>query len=245
MCGRYALTLAPEAVRRWFGYQARPNFPPRYNIAPTQPIPIVRRANGEREFALVRWGLVPSWAKDIGDIPLLINARAETAASKPSFRSAMKYRRCLIPADGFYEWRSTGPRSKQAYLIRRRDGGPFAFAGLWEDWMDPQGNELESAAIVTCAANEALAHIHHRMPVILEPEDYDAWLNSDGVGVDEAAGLLRPADDGLLEAVPVSERVNKVANDDASIQEPAAAPAAEDGEPGKAETSDAPQMKLF
>ncbi|MGB2659105.1 MAG: SOS response-associated peptidase, partial [Pseudolabrys sp.] len=172
MCGRYAVTSAPEAIRALFGYPEQPNFPPRYNIAPTQPIAIVRLVDGKRQFALVRWGLLPSWVKDPKNFTLLINARGESVIDKPAFSAAMKYRRCLIPADGFYEWKAAGTR-KQPYYVRANSGQPLAFAGLWETWTGPNGEELETAAIVTTRANRALADIHERMPVVVPPEAFN------------------------------------------------------------------------
>src|SRR5919108_69229 len=141
MCGRYAITSAPEALRRLFGYQETPNFPARYNVAPTQPIPIVRLQDGRRRFALVRWGLLPAWVKDPRTFSLLINARCEAVTDKPAFRAAMRRRRCLIPADGFYAWKAVG-KSKQPYYVRLKSGEPMAFAGLWETWIGPNGEEM-------------------------------------------------------------------------------------------------------
>jgi putative SOS response-associated peptidase YedK len=172
MCGRFAFTSAPQAIRRLFCYLEQPNFPPRFNVAPTQPIAIVRLVDGIRHFALVRWGLLPSWVKDPKTFTLLINARGETVIEKPAFRAAMKRRRCLIPADGFYEWKALGAR-KQPYFIRAKSGEPFAFAGLWETWTGPNGEELETAAIVTTRANRTLAPIYDRMPVIVDPQAFD------------------------------------------------------------------------
>jgi putative SOS response-associated peptidase YedK len=215
MCGRFALHTTPDYLRRLLGFVERPNFPPRYNIAPMQPIPIVRIDNGARHFALVRWGLVPSWVKDPRKFALLINARAEGIAEKPSFRAAIRRRRCLVPADGFYEWRREG-KSKRPYFIRARGGEPMAFAGIWETWIDIDGGETDTAAIVTCAANAVLMPIHERMPVVIPPEAFDRWLDSDEKNFGEACALLTPAPDDALEAYEVSPRVNKVANDDAS-----------------------------
>ncbi|WP_150496733.1 SOS response-associated peptidase [Roseibium aquae] len=217
MCGRFALTATPEDVRALLGYLDRPNFPPRYNIAPTQPIATVRQAGAERRFHLVRWGLVPSWVKDPASFTLLINARAETAAQKPSFRTAMRHHRCLIPASGFYEWRRT-PEGKQAYWIAPPDGGVIAFAGLWDTWSDPDGGEIDTAAILTVPANRTIGRIHHRMPAVLDPEDHAAWLSTGDVMARDAQALLKPAGEDDLVAVPVSDRVNKVANDDAGLQ---------------------------
>ncbi len=185
MCGRYTLTSAPEAIRALFRYAEQPNFPPRYNIAPTQPIPIVRVVEGKRQFALVRWGLLPSWVKDPKTFSLIINARGESVNDKPAFRAAMKYRRCLIPADGFYEWQAGGQRKRPFYV--RGKGGPLAFAGLWEAWLGPNGEELETAAIVTTDANGTLGPIHERMPVVVPPEAFDLWLDCAHVDAQTAA----------------------------------------------------------
>jgi putative SOS response-associated peptidase YedK len=221
MCGRYAVTSSPEAIRALFRYADLPNFPPRYNIAPTQPIAIVRLDRGERRFALVRWGFIPSWVKDPKTVSLMFNARGETVIDKPAYRAAMRRRRCLVPADGFYEWRRVGSRS-QPYFVRRRDGKPFAFAGVWETWTGPNGEELETAAIVTTKANNTLASIHERMPVVLPENAYDLWLNCDETDVEAAAALIASAPDDLLEAYEVSSAVNRAANDDASLLRPSA-----------------------
>ena len=180
MCGRYAITLPPEAVRGYFAFAEHPNFPPRYNIAPTQPIPVVRAdpwsAGGARHFILMRWGFLPGFVKDPKDFPLIVNARAETLAEKPSFRAALKRRRCLVIADGFYEWRKDaapggrGRAGRRPYLVRRTSGEPMGFAGLYETWCDPTGGEIDTACIVTTAANRLVGQLHDRMPAILEPE---------------------------------------------------------------------------
>jgi putative SOS response-associated peptidase YedK len=222
------MTLPPEAMRRLYGYVETPNFPARYNIAPTQPIAIVYAdLDGVRHFHLVRWGLIPSWSKDGTTASLLFNARADTAAEKPSFRGAMRHRRCLVPADGFYEWRRSG-KDRQAFLIRRRDGGPFAFAGLWENWMGADGSEIDTGAILTTTPNRLMARIHDRMPVILPPERWTEWLDVANRRPADVASFLEPAPDALLEAVPVSERVNTVGNDDPGLVEPLAEPLVED-----------------
>ncbi|HEY7229208.1 MAG TPA: SOS response-associated peptidase [Pseudolabrys sp.] len=218
MCGRYAVTSAPEAIRALFGYPEQPNFPPRYNIAPTQPIAIVRMTGGKRQFALVRWGLLPSWVKDPKKFALLINARAESLMDKPAFNAAMKYRRCLVPADGFYEWKASGTR-RQPYFVRARTPGPLAFAGLWETWTGPNGEEIETAAIVTTRANRTLAAIHERMPVVVPQEAFNVWLDCTNVDAETAAALVSPAPDTLLEAYEVSTAVNRTANDDPKLIE--------------------------
>jgi len=221
MCGRYTIVASPETMRALFGYEEQPNFPPRYNVAPTQPIAIVRLTDGERHFALVRWGLLPSWVKDPKAFSLLINARGESVAEKPAFRAAMKRRRCLIPADGFYEWKPLGVH-KQPYFIRQKSGAPFAFAGLWETWTGPNGEELETAAIVTTKANKTLARIHDRMPVVVPPDAFDLWLDTVNVDSTTASALIAPAQDDLFEAFTVSADVNRVANDNPKLVKPAA-----------------------
>jgi len=230
MCGRYTLIASPEVIRNLFRYAELPNFPPRYNIAPTQPIPVIRLMNGQRQFVLMRWGLLPSWVKDPKQFSLIINARGENVIDKPSFRAAMKRRRCLIPADGFYEWKAGGPR-KQPYYIHARSGVPLAFAGLWETWTGPNGEELDTVAIVTTAANPTLAPLHDRMPVIVPPEDFDRWLDSDHVDAAAAAALIVPAPETLLETWPVSTDVNRVANDNARLIEAVAETTAEAAPP--------------
>ena len=218
MCGRLALTTPPDAVRSFFDYVDRPNFPPRYNIAPTQPLAIVRQTlDGTRRFHLVRWGLVPSWVKDPADFTLLTNARAETASQKPSFRNALRHHRCLVPASGFYEWRRTS-EGKQAFWIRPAEGDFMGFAGLWETWSDPDGGDIDTGAILTIQSNRMMSAIHHRMPVILKPESFGTWLDVANVDRREAEKLLRPVEDDFLIATPVSPRVNKVVNDDPDIQ---------------------------
>lgn len=219
MCGRYALTLPPEAVRSYFGYDDRPNFPPRYNIAPTQPVAVVRLESGARRFALMRWGFIPSFVKDMKAFPLILNARAEGIEAKPSFRAAIRRRRCLIIADGFYEWRREG-KTKQPFLIRRPNCGPIAFAGLWECWHGPDGGEIDTACIITCGPNATIAAIHDRMPVILERPQFDAWLDPTADPRD-ILPLLRPADEDSLELVAISSAVNRVANDGPHVQQPA------------------------
>src|SRR6202171_6097072 len=178
MGGRFEHKATPYSLRRLLGLVERPSFRPRYNSAPMQPIPLVRVENGAPHFALVRWGLIPSWVKDPRKFALLINARAEGIAEKPSFRAAIRRRGGLVPADGFYEWRREG-KSKRPYFIRARGGEPMAFAGIWETWADIDGGEIDTAAIITCAANAVLQPIHERMPAIIPPEGFDRWLDPD------------------------------------------------------------------
>ncbi len=222
MCGRYAVTLPPEAMREAFAYREQPNFPPRYNIAPTQPVPVVRLDEGRRQFILMRWGFIPGWVKDPKDYPLVINVRSESASEKPSFRAALTRRRCLMPADGFYEWHRLGEGRQQEnrpYLFRRPDRGIFAFAALWETWHSQDGSEIDTVAIVTGPANGQMAAIHHRSPVVVPPEAFDAWLDP---SAEPAAvqSLMRPPPDDFFEMFRLGAGVNKVANDGPEVQEP-------------------------
>ena len=245
MCGRYAITSAPEAIRRLFGYDEQPNFPPRYNVAPTQPVPIVRIFEGRRQFALVRWGLIPAWVKDPRGFSLLINARGESLGDKPAFRAALRYRRCLFPADGFYEWRREGERARP-YYVRPTAGGPMAFAGLWENWMGPNGEEMETAAIVTTRANRMLATIHPRMPAIVPPAAFDLWLDSRSVDAATAAALIGPAPEDMLAFHEVSPAVNSAANDTPDLIAPATAAATtETAAPQREPKQDTRQGSLF
>lgn len=222
MCGRYAITLPPEAMRTTFRYREQPNFPPRYNIAPTQPVAVVRLHEGARQFMLMRWGFIPGWVKDPKEFPLVVNIRGESAATKPSFRAALARRRCLMPADAFYEWHRLGQgrqAESRAYLFRRPDHGLFALAALWETWHSPDGSEIDTVAPITGAANGLMAAIHDRCPVIVEPRDFDGWLDPAAEARD-AESLLRPPPDDLLEMVRIGNAVNKVANDGPQVQEP-------------------------
>jgi len=208
MCSRFSLTSPPDAVRRLFGYDEQPDFPPRYNIAPGQPVAVVRTGpNGRRQFHLVRWGLIPSWVKDPGAFATLVNARAESLDDKPSFRGAVRHKRCLVPADGFYEWAGS-KGARRPYFVRPRVPGPIAFAALYEEWMGADGSEIDTMAIVTVPANRIVATIHDRMPAILPVEAFADWLDCRNVRADEAMRLLAPAPDDLLDAFEVSTAVN-------------------------------------
>ena len=255
MCGRYVRISTPAAIRALFGYAEQPNFPPRFNVAPTQPIPIVRLVDGKRSFALMRWGLLPSWVKDPKGFPLLINARGESVLEKPAFRNAMRRRRCLIPADGFYEWKPRPPAgikagaAKQPYFVRAKrdaDGNapPLAFAGLYETWTGPNGEELDTAAIITTTANRTLSALHDRMPVFIAPDAFDLWLDCANVEADVAAALIRPAPEALLEAHEVSTAVNRVANDTDALIKPFAAPAVSEEPVTKAPAKKEKQKKV-
>ena len=214
MCGRFTQRKSPRTIAKAFKLDDLPLFAPRYNIAPTQPIATVIRTSHDnnRHFRLFKWGLIPSWAKDPSIGNGMINARSETAATKPSFRSAFKRRRCLVIADGFYEWQQQ-EKGKQPYFIHMKDDRPFTFAGLWEHWQDPNGNEVDSCTILTTQANSLMEPIHDRMPVILPPNRYDLWLDPDVQRPVEVSPLLRPYDQDDMMAYPVSKLVNKPAND--------------------------------
>lgn len=234
MCGRYRLSAKERYIAAHFDLDdSEVRWTPRYNIAPTQEAAVIRqdREKPRRKFFLMRWGLIPYWAKDASIGFKTINAMCETAAEKPAFREAMRKRRCLVPADGFYEWRKLGRKEKQPYNIGMADDSVFAFAGLWERWADPAGAAVKTFTILTTAANPLLTGIHDRMPVIVKPEDYDLWLDpgmTDPAGV---ADLLKPLDARLMKKYPVSMRVGNADNDDAEIirEVTAAAPVAETG----------------
>ncbi len=227
MCGRFALMTPTEQLAMIFDVDqtsvaALPPSVPRYNIAPTQPVIAIRLdENGQRELTFFHWGLIPSWAKDMKFGARMINARSETVAEKPSFRAAFKRRRCLIPADGFYEWQKLAS-GKQPMFIRPAEGEkrpvpakarePFAFAGLWEVWRDPEGSALQSCTILTTRPNELMAPIHNRMPVIVAPEDYDLWLHPEP-NPEQGLHLLRPYPAEKMTAIPVSTLVNSPRND--------------------------------
>jgi putative SOS response-associated peptidase YedK len=226
MCGRFTLSVSAEDLARLFSLDpaGMPPLLPRYNIAPTQPVLAVRDdRSGGREAVFLRWGLIPPWARDPAIGGRLINARSETAADKPSFRSAFRRRRCLVPADGFYEWRAV-QQVKQPYHLHAADGGPFAIAGLWERWSAPDGLDVETCTLLTTAANEAVAALHDRMPVIMAPPDFDRWLDPDLTDPRSVEDLLRPAAADFLAWYPVGSRVNRAGEEGADLRRPLAAP---------------------
>ena len=228
MCGRYFLQRDPAGLRQYYDVAPSgptPNAAPTWNMAPTQDGMVVRRhpESGERRLDLLRWGLVPRWAKDARDGARLINARADGVAEKPSFREAFRKRRCLVPADGFYEWLSpkeAGAKAKdpkQPFAVALASGEPMTLAGLWEGWKDPEGNWLRTYSIITTEANPKQAPLHHRMPVVLAREDWGAWLGEEEVPEEALQGLLRPCPPEWLACWPVSKRANKVAENDAAL----------------------------
>jgi putative SOS response-associated peptidase YedK len=229
MCGRYSLITDEERMRQVFRYLGTPrNLQARWNIAPTQEAPVIRPEGSGRRLDMLTWGLVPYWAEDRSVGSRMINARGETVAEKPAYRQAYRMRRCLVPADGFYEWEEQG--DKRPLLFRSPDGAPFAFAGLWEKWVPKSGGVLETFTILNCAAQPGslMAQYHHRTPVILVPADYDAWLDPEN----DPKALIRPPPDRSLVATRVSTYVNKVANDDANCF----APVVDDEVPAEPET---------
>lgn len=221
MCGRYVLTAPFSVLVALYNLTGgRPNLQPHWNIAPTQMVPVIRRDKDGRAISLVRWGLIPAWVKDPKAGPPLINARAETVAEKPSFREAFKRRRCIVPADGWYEW-ARAEKTKQPWYYTSLGGEPFAFAGLWEKWSDPQtGESVESCALITVAANSLAVNVHDRMPAILKPDDVERWL--EGTSEDELAACLAPFPSDGMTARMVGTRVNAVRNDDPACLDPPA-----------------------
>lgn len=231
MCGRFSLISTPEDVREFFSLAELDDFPARYNIAPTQPILVIiagaAQAKGsnlpERRAMLVRWGLIPSWVSDPKNFPLLINARSETAIGKASFKAAMRHRRILVPASGFYEWYRPPKGSdekSQAYWMRPQQGGIIAFAGVMETWSSPDGSEVDTAAILTEPANARLSPIHDRMPVVISPEDYARWLDCKTQEPRDIVDLLKSSEQDFFEPIPVADLVNKVANIGSELQTP-------------------------
>lgn len=219
MCGRYLLQRPNAEVAQYFEVSGPvPNWPPSWNIAPTQSAPVVRRhpESGARHLDVLQWGLVPSWAKDATGAARLINARADGVAQKPSFRDAFRKRRCIVPMDGFYEWHA-GPDGKQPYACALRDGAPMAAAGLWEGWKRPDGTWLRSYSVITTDSAGRQAVLHHRMPVLLPRDAWPAWLGEEDASPEELQALLRPLDDALLAFWPVHPRVGKVSENDAGL----------------------------
>jgi putative SOS response-associated peptidase YedK len=221
MCGRYRLSKTEKYLLEKFGVRPGGDFEyvPRYNIAPTQQVPVIRQDRKEpvRVISMMRWGLVPYWAKDISIGNKMINARAESCTEKPSFKESLSKRRCLIPADGFYEWRKSGSgrgKTKQPFLFTMQDESAFAFAGLWDKWKSPEGKVIETCSIITTEPNELTQGVHDRMPVILPAEQYELWLDPGFSNADELSAMLRPFDSKQMKKTPVSDRVNSPENDD-------------------------------
>lgn len=219
MCGRYNLITNAQALVDFFKVRNHLEFRSRYNIAPSQDAPVVRSDGAQRELALLRWGLIPHWAKDMKIGYHTINARAESVARKPAFRDAFRHRRCLVPATGFYEWKATAS-GKQPYNIRIGEGRLFAFAGLWEQWRRAAGAAVESFTIIVTEANKTVLPLHDRMPVILHPRDYEAWLDPTLQDPALLQPLLQPCPASWLNYYPVSRRLNSPACEDAECAAP-------------------------
>jgi putative SOS response-associated peptidase YedK len=216
MCGRYRLSRRKQIIEEYFDTSPwADDWSPRYNVAPTQPVPVIRQHPKEpiRQISLMKWGLVPHWAKDASGAASTINARSETAATKPAFRDPLKFRRCLIPADGFYEWTRKGG-SKQPYCFEVKESELFAFAGLWDGWKNPDGQWIKTCSILTTTPNAVTAAVHDRMPVILDPDSYELWLDPGMQDIAVVSELLKPYDARLMRCYPVSTRINHVGNDD-------------------------------
>jgi len=216
VCGRYRLSRRKQIVEEHFDSASwEEDWSPRYNIAPTQPVPVIRQHPKElvRQISMMKWGLIPHWAKDASGAASTINARSETAATKPAFRDPIRFRRCLIPADAFYEWARKGA-SKQPFCFEVREGELFAFAGLWDGWKNTEGQWIRTCSILTTTPNAVTSTVHDRMPVILDPDSYDLWLDPGMQNVAAISELLKPYDARSMQCYPVSTRVNHVANDD-------------------------------
>jgi putative SOS response-associated peptidase YedK len=222
MCGRYRLSRRKQLVEEYFNSADwQDDWNPRYNIAPTQPVPVIRQHPKEpvRQISTMRWGLIPYWAKHTSGAANTIDARSETAATKPAFRDPLRHRRCLIPADAFYEWKRT-TSSKQPFCFEVNDGELFAFAGLWDGWKDPSSDWVKTCSILTTIPNSVTSAVHDRMPVILDPDSYDLWLDPGMTNVQVISELLKPYDARLMRCYPVSTRINHVANDDEECSRP-------------------------
>jgi len=223
MCGRYTIDIPPELLVEIFGLTDHPAISPRYNIAPTQQIPVIRRyGDGQSHLDFLRWGLIPSWAQERSIGSKMINARSETVTEKPSFRQAIRYRRCLVLASSFYEWKQEG-KAKQPWLIRLKDGSPMVFAGLWETWKSVEGEVVESCTILTTASIRLVAPLHDRMPVVLSVDEYRTWLDRTTTDPTGLKKLFQPYPADLMEMWPVSPMVNSVKNDGPELVVPVVA----------------------
>jgi putative SOS response-associated peptidase YedK len=222
MCGRYRLSCRKQIIEEYFDASDwQDDWSLRFNIAPMQPVPVIRQHPKEsvRQISTMRWGLIPNWARDASIASGTINAKSETVANKPAFRDPLRLRRCLIPADGFYEWKRTG-RSKQPFCFEVNHGELFAFAGIWDGWKNPDGQWIKTCSILTTSPNAVAAAVHDRMPVILDPSSYDLWLDPGMQNVVAISELLKPHDARLMRCYPVSSRLNHVTNDDADCSRP-------------------------
>jgi len=246
MCGRIGLDVPWEELFNYFNLikpvAMVPEMPPRFNIAPTQPLLMINSINNQYEATLVRWGLVPSWVKDPKEFTLLINARAETVLEKPSFKTAVRHRRTLVPASGFYEWQRFGKGQKsQPYWVRPKNGGIVAFGGLMETYADPNGSEIDTGCVISTDANASFSKIHHRLPLVIKPDDFERWLDCRTQEPRDVTDLMTPVDDDYFEYIPISDAVNKVSNTGAEIQKPVELPS----EPRSQKKKDDGQLSMF
>jgi len=222
MCGRYRLSRRKQIIEEYFDcYPWADDWSPRFNIAPTQSVPVIQQHPTEpvRQISSMRWGLIPNWARDASIASGTINAKSETAATKPAFRDPLKFRRCLIPADGFYEWKKMGA-SKQPFCFELINGKLFAFAGIWDGWKNADGQWIKTCSILTTIPNAVTSAVHDRMPVILDPDSYDVWLDPGMQDVAALSEFLTPYDARLMRCYPVSSRVNHAGNDDEECSRP-------------------------
>jgi len=217
MCGRFTLNVPPAVLQEWFDTIDGIDYPPRFNIAPTQPIIVIADQEKMRRAILMRWGLVPMWVKDPREFPLIINARMETLTEKPAFKGGLRHHRCIVPASGYYEWRKGADGKKQPYYITLKDGEPMALAGVYSTWMGPDGEEIDTTAIITLPANQDLKFIHERMPALIGKDQISDWLDVRAVNEREAYAMLRTLPEGKVDLHPVSARVNSVSNDDVHL----------------------------
>jgi putative SOS response-associated peptidase YedK len=217
MCGRFTIDIASETLAEIFGLAETPAILPRYNVAPTQQIPVIRQyEDGQNHLDFLHWGLIPSWSKDKSIGSKMINARSETVSEKPAFKQAIRYRRCLVPSSGYYEWVTEG-KGKQPWFIRLKDGSPMVFAGLWESWKSAEGEVIESCAILTTASNRLVEPLHDRMPVILSPDECRTWLDRETTNPAGLVHMFQPYPTDLMEMWAVSSMVNSVGNDSADL----------------------------
>jgi putative SOS response-associated peptidase YedK len=219
MCGRFTFAISPELLAEIFGVTILGDFTPRYNIAPTQQVLTIRGTEAGNRAAFMRWGLIPSWAKDLSIGSRMINARCESVQEKPAFRTAIRYRRCIVPANGFFEWEEEGGK-KHPFYVRMKDGTIMGFAGIWDHWKNPEGESLETCSILTTASNRLIQPLHDRMPVILHPEEYNLWLDREVTNPESLKHLYQPYPADLMEMYPVSPLVNSPRNDSPACIEP-------------------------
>lgn len=244
MCGRFTLTANVARAAQIFGVETEEQAPPRYNIAPTQPIHVIAQEFGRRRLQLMRWGFVPAWVKEPETFTLIINARCETVTTKPSFRSAIRHRRCIIPATGFYEWHRDG-KMKTPYFIKPKDAEIVGYAGIFETYAAANGSEIDTVCFMTTEADGEIANIHHRMPVLVSPNEADRWLDCVQYGPHDVEFLYQAKSAGKYDIIPVSDRINIAKNDDSALQDRVEAEDAASGETRESDDRSTDQLTLF